>query len=242
MISNGAFCISWSMDEEKGRTVGFFQILRSIEDLLYQVMTWLVFYPRTLWQVIRNPLAMIDYSEKEQGDTPEQQYTDTLSPPLFLLLTILICHGVEIVVRTKIDVPKTGLGQILSNSEENLLILRSILFSIYPLVFATGLLKRNGSLLDTITLRAPFFSQCYLCAVYALLLSTSAILGQSKMPHAFWVGSAIALVASIWYVSIQSRWFAQHLRLGVWRSTGIATLTFLKASLINGLLASLVLV
>lgn len=221
--------------------MGFFQILRSIEDLLYQVMTWLVFYPRTLWQVIRRPLAMIDYSEKEQEDTPEQQYTDTLSPPLFLLLTILICHGIEIAAQAKIDVPKTGLGRILPNSEENLLILRSILFSIYPLIFATGLLKRNGSSLDTITLRAPFFSQCYLGALFALFLSLSTIIAQSNIPDAFWLGSAVALFATIWYVFIQALWFAQHLKLGRWRASGVAILTFLKASTINGLLASIVL-
>ncbi len=41
--------------------MSFFQILRSVEDFLYEVMTWLVFYPRTLWRVIRHPRTMAAY-------------------------------------------------------------------------------------------------------------------------------------------------------------------------------------
>lgn len=48
---------------------GLFAILRSIEELLYEVMTWLIFYPRTMWQVIRHPGRMIDYSDHEQTDS-----------------------------------------------------------------------------------------------------------------------------------------------------------------------------
>ncbi|MFD1765352.1 hypothetical protein ACFSAG_00675 [Sphingorhabdus buctiana] len=222
--------------------MGFFQILRSIEDLLYQVMTWLVFYPRTMWQVIRHPVSMIDYSDKEQGDTPEQQYIDTLSPPLFLLLTILLSHVIELGFQTRIDTPKEGLGRYLTNSEENLLILRSVLFSIYPLVFAVGMLKRTGTALDTISLRAPFFSQCYVGAVFALLMSIATILFRSGMETMQWASLGLLLLTIIWYISIQTEWFAQHLTIGRRRAAGIATLTFVKASVINSALASLVLV
>ena len=32
-------------------------ILRSVEELLYEVMSWLLFYPRTLWTTLTRPLA-----------------------------------------------------------------------------------------------------------------------------------------------------------------------------------------
>jgi hypothetical protein len=219
--------------------MGFFQILKSVEDLLYQVMTWLVFYPRTLWRVICHPVQMIDYSDQEQGDTPEQQYIDTLSPPLFLMLTILISHGIELSFQTSIDTPKAGVGKLLLNSEENLLILRSILFSIYPLTFAVGLLNRSGKPLDTITLRPPFFSQCYLGALFAFLVSVSTIIGRAKFPDAAWVGAITGLLATIWFVSVQTLWFAEHLKVTRFRATMIAIGTFIKASIINSAIASL---
>jgi hypothetical protein len=222
-----------------GFLMGFFQILRSVEDLLYQVMTWLVFYPRTLWQVIRHPVRMIDYSDREQGDAPDQQYIDTLSPPLFLMLTILISHGIELALQTRIDTPKAGVGKLLLDSEENLLMLRSILFSIYPLTFAVGLLKRSDRQLDRNTLRAPFFSQCYLGGLLAFLVSVATIISRAKFPDAQWIGAIIAVAVTIWFVWVQSKWFAQHLKIARFRATMIAIRTFVKASIINSAIASL---
>jgi hypothetical protein len=219
--------------------MGFFQILRSIEDLLYEVMTWLVFYPRTLWQVIRHPVVMIDYSDHEQTDNADEQYTDTLSPPLFLMLTILICHGLELAFRTSIDSPTTGIGKLLLSSEENLLILRSILFSIYPLMFAVGLLKRSGKPLDRKTLRAPFFSQCYLGALFALIVSISTILIRAKSENMFIAGAVIGLAAIVWFVWVQAIWFAEHLQLTRTTGVNLAIRTFVKASIVNSGLAAI---
>ncbi|HUH09643.1 MAG TPA: hypothetical protein VLZ73_03745, partial [Brevundimonas sp.] len=64
-------------------------ILRSVEELLYEVISWLLFYPRTLWMTVTRPLRTMRYSDSEQRDRPEQQYLETLSPPLFLVLSIL---------------------------------------------------------------------------------------------------------------------------------------------------------
>ena len=36
----------------------FVKILRAFEEFLYEVLTWLLFYPRTLWRVTRRPLEM----------------------------------------------------------------------------------------------------------------------------------------------------------------------------------------
>jgi hypothetical protein len=36
----------------------FLKFIRSLEELLYEVMTWLLFYPRTLWRVLRHPIRL----------------------------------------------------------------------------------------------------------------------------------------------------------------------------------------
>src|SRR4051812_3770774 len=74
----------------------FLKLLRSFEDLLFEVLTWIIYYPRTLWMVVRHPLQMLDYSNHEQTDEEQEQYTDTMSPPLLLLLTLVLAHVVEI--------------------------------------------------------------------------------------------------------------------------------------------------
>ena len=46
------------------------KILRSFEEFLFEAVSWLVFYPLTLWRILRGPLAAMDYSDREQSDSP----------------------------------------------------------------------------------------------------------------------------------------------------------------------------
>lgn len=222
--------------------MGFFTIIRSFEALLYEVMTWLVFYPRTLVSVILHPRRMIDYSDHEQGDSDEEQYTDALSPPLFLMLTILIAHGFELAVgKATPDDAKLGtLESLLYTSEETLLLMRAVMFSIYPLTFAVALIKRQDVTLDRKTLRAPFYSQCYLGALFALVISVSSTVMQFDN-RIVQIGALVAMgIAVVWYQIVQTLWLKEHLPIG-WLRSGLVTIgTFVKATLINLLIATIV--
>ena len=76
--------------------MNFVQLLKSLDDLLYEVMSWLVFYPITMWRALTRPLKMMNYADTELSDAEDKQYDDTLSPPLFLLLSLFISHAVEL--------------------------------------------------------------------------------------------------------------------------------------------------
>jgi hypothetical protein len=199
----------------------FLKILRSLEALLYEVMSWLIFYPRTMWRVIAHPLRMMRYSEVEQTEAPEQQYGDTLSPPLFLLLSILITHGIEVAMHERLVLH--GLAGELVQSHEYLLILRTIAFSIVPLMFASALLRGLGKPIDRTKLRAPFFSQCYLAAPFALAIGLSSVALRSSIHPLRIAGAICALLAIVSYLGLQTAWLAAHLPI----STGRALLTAL---------------
>lgn len=49
----------------KASQMDFMRILRSVEAFLYKVMTWLVFYPRTLIRTALRPIGMLEYSRAE---------------------------------------------------------------------------------------------------------------------------------------------------------------------------------
>jgi hypothetical protein len=213
--------------------VGLFQIIRSIENLLYEIMTWLVFYPRTLWQTIRHPLRMSEYSELEQSDAPEEQYTDMLSPPLFLLLSILITHGLELGFGAAESPPKGAIGRILYGSEETLLLTRAVVFSIYPLTYAVALVARSNRPLDRTTLRAPFYSQCYVAGLFALLISAAGLLAKTARYEVQIAGGVLLAAALVWYITVQSMWLFDHLTIGRGKSISSAVLNFLKATLIS---------
>ena len=43
----------------------FMQLLKSLDELLYEVMSWLVFFPLTLWRTLTQPITMMEYAESQ---------------------------------------------------------------------------------------------------------------------------------------------------------------------------------
>ena len=210
--------------------MNFFNLLKSLDELLYEVMSWLIFYPVTLWQGLTRPLKMMDYSDAEQGDAEEKQYTDTLSPPLFLLLTLVISHALELstVGESAIVADKTGLGGLV-NDDTTYILMRVAFFSLFPLVMAARLVLARHVKLDRAPLKAPFYSLCYVAAPFALMVSGSGILLQLKPLAVGIAGLALLAFALLWFGSLQILWFAQHLRIGRLRAALHASRAMVEA-------------
>ena len=64
--------------------MNFMQLITSLDELLYEVMSWLIFFPVTLWRALRRPVEMMVYADTELSDAEDQQYIDTLNPPMLL--------------------------------------------------------------------------------------------------------------------------------------------------------------
>jgi hypothetical protein len=206
----------------------FMKLLKSLEELLYEVMVMLVFYPRTLWLTIRQPQRMMDYADTELGDVQSEQYTDTLSPPIFLMVCLAISHGISLSVNPQ---GTTALPDFLRQTE-NLLAFRLFLFSLFPLMMALRLLKLLGIPLDRESLRAPFYSQCFVTAPVAMALGLA-----TSMPHllgpagadAAWV---MVTAVSAWYLYHQAQWFRDKLDVSLLRAGWIAVSSAIMTTLI----------
>lgn len=202
----------------------FLKILRSIEELLYEVMSWLIFYPLTLWRSLRHPLRTMRFSDAEQLEKPEQQYLETLSPPLFLVLSILLAYAIEVGFRTPdplVAGPADGLGHAILRSGQNLIAFRAVAFSIFPLLFAAAWLRCKDLRLDRQNLKAPFFSQCYPGGVSAILLSIGAMLTRFPRPTTFYVGAAMILATLAWNLAVQQMWFRRIEGMTAGRALGV---------------------
>lgn len=206
----------------------FMRLLKSIEELLYELVSWLLFYPLTMWRTLRQPQAMMRYADMELTDDVREQYTETLSPPLFLLITLMLAHGVELglVNQTTPWAPPPLLA-----NDSNLLMFRAVAFSILPLLMAVKLLRHKGARLTRDTLRAPFFSQCYIAAPFALVLSIGMLLTRTESQSARVIGLACVIAAFAWYVTVETRWFKTDLGLSTTAAALRVIWTLLQALL-----------
>lgn len=194
------------------------KVLQSVEELLYEVMSWLLFYPRTLFMTLSRPLKTMRYSDQEQHDKPDQEYLETLSPPLFLVLSILLAHGLELLFGFQVPQGATTVSRYVMSSDQNLLIFRALMFSLHPLVFAWAWLKLSGRKIDRDTLRPPFFAQCYLSGATSILVSLASLGIRDPAAATTLAGMIVVAAATVWYIWIQSRWLMRIDGMPRWKA------------------------
>ncbi|MET0310205.1 MAG: hypothetical protein ABW023_15985 [Sphingomonas sp.] len=219
----------------------FMQFLKSLDDLLYEMITWLVFFPVTFWRTLRHPLRMMAYADAELAQSEDTQYSDTVSPPLFLLLTLLLSHAAELAVvgQSSIVADKQGLAGLISD-DASLLLMRLLVFSTFPLIMALRLVRKKGETLTRDTLRLPFYAQCYPTGPFALVLGLGALATQLHWDWARIAGLAAMVVALLWYGRLQVYWFAQQLGVSMLRGFWVATVGMVQCLVVIALVAPLI--
>ncbi|WP_088368256.1 hypothetical protein [Sphingomonas dokdonensis] len=219
----------------------FMKWLNSLGELLYEVMSWLVSYPITLWRVITNPLAMMTYADSELRDTQDEQFSDTLNPPLFLVLSLLLTRAADEAIgggTNPIVAKQTGLASLITD-DTSFLVLRLLLFSMFPLMMATRFLRAQRVPVTRQRLKAPFYGQCYACAPFALFLGLATSLGHAAIPGGHTIGPVLATVALLGYLSAVTMWFAHHLKQSLWRGLLNAGRAFVQAAVASFVIAAL---
>jgi hypothetical protein len=205
----------------------FMKLLKSLEELLYEVASWLLFYPITLWRSVVHPSVMMRYADTELSDDDAEQYIDTLNPPIFLMITLVIAHGLEL----KLTDDESWMLMPFLAQDSNLLLFRAIMFSIFPLLMALKLLRFRKLPLDRRTLKAPFYAQCYVVAPFALALSIGFILLRMTDPSIHAAGVVVVCVSLIWYAVIETRWFMTDAGISAFRAAASVVATLFEAFL-----------
>ncbi len=191
----------------------FMKLLKSLDDFLYEVVGWIIFYPITLIRSVLKPVEMLRYSDRELLLPDEEQYTDTFNPPIFLLITLLIAYLLGKVIQ-----PQIKLSSLLSK-DTDLLLFRGVIFSIFPVLMAVDLLRHQGKRIDRVTLRPLFYGQCFIAAPFALVASVAGLLVEFKKVPFVIAGILVFLVAFCWYVAVEVIWFSSTLKVTKLRAT-----------------------
>lgn len=220
----------------KASQMDFIRILRSLEEFLYEVMTWLVFYPRTLLRTLLWPIQVLEYSRTELRKPEEEQFQDTLSAPLFLMLSLVISHLIELALHLHPFANTGHVAETLFGSDQNLVILRSLMFAIFPLMFAVEQVRDTKQTLTRKTLRGPFYGECYPASVFCLAVGIGGTTVQAFPANAP-VGWALIVGAIIWYLGLQIVWLKRFNER--WSRAILLTLgCFLKAAVVMLLIAT----
>lgn len=195
--------------------------LNSLDELLYEVMSWLIFFPLTLWCAAVRPFWTMAQIELEAELPEDQQYAAVLSPPLFLALALLVGHGVSTALgeTDAIIANRHGLAGLI-NDNASALVVRIIIFAGFPLFLAARLVRSRGAVLDRLALRRPFYEQCYPAAVFALGVTLGTSLAHVANPAIYRGGQLLVLASIAYFVVVETLWFSRQRGTGYLRTFG----------------------
>jgi hypothetical protein len=215
-------------------------MMRALDELLYEIMSWLVFYPITLWRIIRHPAKMMDYADAELKDVESEQYTDTLNPPVFLLVTMLIAHAVELELIGEDPLVRSNVGLAgLISDDATLIVFRMAAFSVFPVIMAARLVRLRRVGINRKTLEPAFYAQCYPASLLALAISLGAVIVQIPWKGAYIAGHALQAGVLLWFLGIQAGWFARNLGVSRWKGLGNALIALAECMLFLAVLWAL---
>ena len=201
--------------------------LQQIDELFYEIFAILVFFPKTLWLILRYPQRMMDYADTELGDVLNEQYNDSISPPKFMM----ICLGLGYLSERLLGrTPEAGELPGWMQDWEAMLAFRMLLFSLIPLIMALQLVRHLRQPLDRETLRPPFYSQCYLGGMVVLF---NVIISTMSEIFDFPTYANLAIIAILlaWYIENQTIWIKNNLKIGYLKGLKIVSSSLLFSAL-----------
>lgn len=199
--------------------MGFVQWLNSLDELLYELMSWIVFFPLTLWRICTRPLTTMRYAEEQLLLEDERQFRATVSPPIMLILSIAVSQAIDLAAgqANPIVASRHGLAGLV-NDNLTLLLLRIVLYGLFPLLLAIRKLRRSAVAVDRDTLKPPFYAQCYAVSPLAFLVSAGSA-GIGHVVPAVQAAGALVLGGGVLaYLTVEVRWFREELGQSVARS------------------------
>ena len=211
----------------------FLKILKSFEEFVYEALTWLILFPRTEMRIVMHPGRMTQYAAAELSGDEVGRFKDAISPPLLLILCVLLAHMVDLGIRAQAPDTSGSLASVLLASENNLLLYRTIAFGIWALAGAVYLLARSDERIDRESLRPPFYEQCYLVAPFALLMSLSTSLLLLASDEAKAAAGCLFLGGALWFWYVQASWIRRKTSLPWWRSVVAGVAIVAAGSLVN---------
>lgn len=210
----------------------FMKWIKSLDELLFELMSWLLFWPATMAKTLARPISMMRYADAQLARPEDEQYDEALSPPVFLVLTLLAAHfGAKALGQSDVILAsRTGMAAMIDD-DTSAIALRIVLFAAYPLVFSVILLASRRRKLSRRSLQLPFYSQCYPAAVFAAFLGLASDLSSLHIGPSY-LFSIMMIGALLWLTVVEATWFRKLYNFGWGAALGLATTGMILGSAI----------
>jgi hypothetical protein len=190
----------------------FFNIPKLIEQGVYDVMMWILFFPLTVLRMIVSPRRTLRYVREQAALDPDTAFSDAMRPALFLAIAIILGSFIS---PDDIDVLRattsSALGKMVYGSWTSITAFSMIALCLVPLVGALLLDLLTPGKVSRESLRVPFDQQCYIGAPSILVLTLLGGIGPSLLGIA---ASGIAAAAALaWVVVVEYFYFRDNSEL-----------------------------
>jgi len=136
--------------------MNFLDILKSIEQAVYEIMLWVIMIPKTIFKIIRYPSKVPDYIQAELEKDEKKQFADNMSPVILWLLLVII--PAYMLIRHFF----TNLPQYITSKPENYLFYITTICISFLLTPALVIHLFDKKRIDRDSFKNSFYIQCYL--------------------------------------------------------------------------------
>lgn len=203
-------------------------ILKGIENLATELLLWIVYIPKTLFKVIKDPFWVRKYVNAELEK--EHKFTEYMSPIMLYLATSVILYVLnDMIGSTGKDDPMGKLQGF------------GLLFLALPLMVALIIEWFRRAPFSRALILRSLYIQCYflsplMLAIFAFALSESSFWNVEQGDDDWsWAIKEIPIfllgLTAIWFIIIEVKFIASDLKINRYKSFGILIACFVLLSL-----------
>jgi len=143
-----------------------FKILQALEDVIFEIMAWIMLLPKTLFRVIFAPGKVIQYVNDEWEKKLENRFDEFLSPIFFWIIVAVL--PLTYTLLTEKELQQNG---ILAVFLENKILLGACIAALPLLVYVTWIELINNRPIRKSALQRMFYVQCYITSPIVLFVT-----------------------------------------------------------------------
>lgn len=204
------------------------RIIKAVEELIFEISSWLLCYPKSLAKALAAPGWAVEYVRDEMSKDKAAAFDEYMSPALFYALSVAL------VVLPGIDVLEIAFGNLLPvtshrlllGSPDKIVLTAAVLSGACPLGFAWVANAAARVKISRGALRVPLQAQFLIAAPFVVLLSV-AIHADDLL------GPWPTIAAAAWFCAAEWLFYRRLLGTGMLRSALLVLAGFGAWYLVN---------